>query len=84
MRFYLMKRKGKIMIYMEMRRAILDLMLGILGTRVGILISQMVDRGKIVIPSDQVTGRIWGTREIPGHFHFPLVVPVLRVHLVLA
>ena len=78
-----MKRKGKIMTFMEMRREILDLMLAILGTRVDIVISQMVGRGKIVTPSGQVTGRIWETREIPAHFHFPLVVPVLRVHLVL-
>lgn len=79
-----MKRKGKIMIYMEMRRAILDLMLAILGTRVDILILKVVDRGKVIFHSGQMNGKTWGDREVPNHSRFHLVVPVLRIHLVLA
>ncbi|CBI18253.3 unnamed protein product, partial [Vitis vinifera] len=68
MKFYLMKRREKIMICMGMRGAVLDLMLAILGTTGDILTSQVVD---------QVDGNIWVDREIPSHSHFPLgtVVP---------
>ena len=74
MKFYLMKRREKIMICMGMRGAVLDLMLAILGTTGDILTSQVVD---------QVDGNIWVDREIPSHSHFPLGTVVVRVHPIL-
>ena len=67
---------------MEMRRAVLDLKLAILGIRVDILTLQEVDQDKTNLPLDQVNGRIWVGREVHVHSPFPLVVPVAQVPLV--
>ena len=85
-RFYLMKKRERIMICMGIRRLVLDLMLAIHRTMMDILTSQVVvvDQDMVRILSDLVNGRVWGGVEAPSHFRFPLVALVVQAHLVLA
>ena len=71
------------MISMEMRRALLDLILAILDSMVDIPTSQVVDQGRVVLHSGLVIGKIWVDKEGQNHFHFLLVVQAARAHLVL-
>uniref|UniRef100_A0A2P2J8C7 Uncharacterized protein n=1 Tax=Rhizophora mucronata TaxID=61149 RepID=A0A2P2J8C7_RHIMU len=78
-----MKRREKIMTYTVMRRVTLDLRLVIQDTRVDTLTSQVVDRGKVSLISDQVNGRVQEDKEVHDHFHFLLVALVHKAHLAL-
>lgn len=51
---------------MGMIRAILDLMLAILGIAVDTLTSEVVDQGKVGLLLGLVKGRIWVGREFPN------------------
>lgn len=71
MTFCLMRRRGRTMTYMEMRKELLDLTLAVLEIMVDIHTSQVVDQDKVGLTSVQV---VWVDKEVQGHSLFPLVV----------
>lgn len=79
MTFYLMSRRGKIMIFMGTKRAVLDLMGETLETTVDTAISQVVDQDRVALISSQVDGKIWVGKRVQNHSRFLLVVLALVV-----
>lgn len=69
------------MIYMEMRRAILDSEVVVPETK-GVPISQVVDRDRKDLTSGLMDGKVWVVKEVQIHSLSLLVVVAARAHMV--
>lgn len=69
------------MIYMEMRRAILDSVVVVPETK-GVPISQVVDRDRMDLTSGLMDGKVWVVKEVQSHYLSLLVDLAARAHMV--